>query len=388
MINDELLTYIKKEYFKGNTLEEIKENLLNNNWSIEDIDNSFDLLLKKGFLLPQKEKNSKVNFKINNPYFSFLKKKNKFILYFLIVFLFFLIIFFYSYYLGYFTNAKKIIKNTQIALQEANSFKTKGNLILDWSEVDSNSIINNLTKDLSFSQNFNLNFDGFLNFFQENQINFDFNLNAFLGSNTFSSNLKLIDKNLYLQLKELPELSFFEPIFFLKNNYIYFPLNSFVLDEEKNYFLNLNQTQKKELNQIFENSSFFKIEKKIGIKKINNINSYLFLFSLNKEGVENYLENVYEYFKKNNLENEILLYAKNNYKDLLNNLSTFNGEFYINSKNYLPVKISFDIKLINLNNSDLNNLKLKKTIYFSDWNLKFENQIPDNSINFEDFFIF
>lgn len=381
MVTNELLEYVKREYLKGLPLDDIKKVLLNNNWSVGDVDKALNsVFLEKQNTL---NKNQKGNFKMLHPYPQKECKKSKKTLVLALILFIFLAVFsgsIYAYSLGYFNSSTKIIQNMEENISHVKSFSFKSDTNIDWSLVQEDIILNEFSMGLSSARNFSFILESKYEFFKLDDIKFQNDMLFKLGAINVGLETRFLDKTLYFQIKELPALAMLKNFLIGQNKWLKFtsadlekdilPIDSSLVEQD--FIKDLN------IKPFLLNKDFFVLNKRLPVEEINKKKSYHFIFSLNQENIKKYL--LAEVEKSSlpedfDLTNSFDLEKK--IEDIFSSMKNFHGEIWIDQKTDFPTKLFISFSM--------GEVLIQNTTFFHNWNEFIQIEKPAESFTLEEF---
>jgi len=159
----------------------------------------------------------------------------------------------------------------------------------------------------------------------------------------FSLDLKMVNKLIYVKLKNLPKSKPFD-LTFLEDQWIKIDsekdLKLTKLEEKVNKELSTTE-QAEKIKSIFEESKVFQITEKLPSEKIEGVNVYHYKFIIDKEGLKQFIIETNEALMEKMLSEKEVLELE---KTINNAIDLYEGEIWIGKKDLLPHKIFVNLK--------------------------------------------
>lgn len=400
MVKSELLDYINGEVAKGVPLSFIKETLRKNDWSDADIEEACEALFPEE--KPVEIDKNVNSFGMMNPYPATpdeAKMKKRFFLWGMVALVFLLLAggTIYGYYSGYLVSMPKVAQEAMSRVAKSSSVNFDTTTTLDWSQMQEGTAYDAFSGGLASSRKLSFNIKGQYDSFHADDVKGSLELLFTLGAVTSDVEVKLAKEVLYAEVKQFPNIAFFDQFTKLQNKWVKFSVpevQKFRTDNLLNQstlmtfsgvdpivIANLQDAQKSKLYEITREANFFKITKKLPVEDINGDASYHFVFEPDYPGIKTYLDNLKVYA------NTLVNYgvpafdSEKAYQKITTSVKSFEGNAWVSRKTGFPTKVAITMSLANPEKLDTGVLKIESTSLFSNWNIPITVTAPEESID-------
>jgi len=400
MVKNELLDYINGEIAKGIPLNFIKETLRKNDWSDVDIEEACEVLFpEEKPIAIDKNVNS---FGMMNPYPVMpdeAKMKKRFFLWAMVALVFLLLAggTIYGYYSGYLVSMPKVAQEALGLVAKSSSVNFDTTTTLDWSQMKEGTGYDTFSGGLASSRKLSFNIKGQYDSFHADDVKGSLELLFTLGAVTSDVEVKLAKEVLYAEVKQFPNIAFFDQFTKLQNKWVKFPvpevqklrtdnlLNQSTLltfsGVDPMVVANLQAEQKSKLYEITRNASFFKITKKLPVEDINGDTSYHFIFEPDYPGIKTYLDNLKVYAGTLVNYGVPAFDSEKAYQEITTSVKSFEGNAWVSRKTGFPTKVTITLGMVNPQKIDQGELKIETTSLFNNWNIPITVTPPEESID-------
>ena len=381
MTTPELIKYVKNETDKGVARNVITDNLKTQGWTDRDIVEVYNIINQ---VPTNKEETIRKAFRIS--------KKTIITILSLVIFLFVLFGFFYAS--GYFLKSNNLFSRFSNSAEEIKSLSYDIDFKFDASDLK----IDN--KDMiyfgdSSSKVYNFTGVGSADFSNKDNLKFQNTFSFKVGEIEGSIDVKMINKNIYLNIVKAPEIGFIS-LSSIENKWISIPIEaemSEMIDNSlasgspfsSSIFSELTDEQEKELIKIFNNATLIKIKKRHLPEMIDGSLTYHINFDLDKEGLVKFMKEIELFVYDLNGEELQDTFSDNNYEEIFDNLKNFNGEIWVGVFDNLPRKLNVSFEGYNPKEPTDGILKFNISARYYNWNKPIIIEKPEKSVNFEEF---
>lgn len=350
MSDQKLLDYVKQQLQQGETREQIQGALLAKGWQLEAINEAFN---------PPASSNQPVF----QPTFSrpAVKRSKKILLSVIIIGGSLIIGGGVFAYLNYFQQTpEKVVKKMLLKLTEIKSFEYAGEANTEINQGDSTNANSDLSQPLQLfsgkkQSKSSSQYSGAIDIYDTANpkvlVSFNIKTDALpLAELAVGVELRVVDKVIYAQLSEAPNLGFFD-LSSVQNQWIKIDMEAIKkqfgskqLDDQlakiqENQELSPEQIER--LKTTFEQAEIFKITEKLASEKISGVDTYHYKFTVSQEGLKKFIITSSQIFQKRSLtETELAAFNKG-----FETMGPVDGEVWIGKKDFFPYKITFELNV-------------------------------------------
>ncbi|MBP6905007.1 MAG: hypothetical protein KBB91_03055 [Candidatus Pacebacteria bacterium] len=376
MITKDLEDYIRTSLAKGIPYETIRTNLLTQGWHADEIQQAYTAQVSIS-LTPISQH--------RKPVFS------KIVLILPVLVLGAAVA--YAHYTGYFMSLDTITSQSLTAAQQSKSASFDTTVTVDI-PLSTAGVTDSLEQQMqsSFSGTYSLTAKGSFDF--TDTVNSKTTTALSLVSNKLTTSLELrtVQGTLYARILKAPTIAFLPVLTSIENKWVSFPYDNpssqatqlpiaALTGVDMSIIEKLTDEQKQGLYDITKDATFIRITKRLLPEKIGDTLSYHFIFDLDREGIEAYLENVKEYIRDIGKDDSYLsTFDPTQYGENLDKVKNFSGELWIGKNDHLLYKalVGFDIET-----EDQKSVAVSIASIFSGWNTPVVVEIPQGVVTFE-----
>lgn len=374
MITKELEEYIQLSLAKGIPYETIRTNLLTQGWHADEIQQAYSI-------------------QASQPLVSVLKPKRHIALKIVgaVLVLAGCAAAAYGYYTGYFLSLDQITSQSIAAARQAKSGVFDTTVAVTLPTPASDSLMASMLQ--SFAGTYSLTAKGTFDFNDEAHTKTASTIS--LTSNKFSTALELRATNgtLYARILKAPTMAFLPILSGMENKWVSFPYSNDTSSQsvaipidalvgvDTSIIDTLTDEQKQKFYDMTTKAHFIKITQRMLPEKIGDRLSYHFVFDIDHEGVQTYLQDVKEYINEiGKNDSRLSTFDPTSYTKELDSLKNFKGQLWIGRSDHLLYKVlaTFDIEA-----SDGTATPVSVASIFSDWNTPQPVEVPTGIITIE-----
>lgn len=412
MITPELITFIKQQLAAGMTHEQISQTLQSNGWTTADVSDAF-VQLNSPYVtptapaMPIMQPTAPVMAQPATQYQQPVgvmtqgtvppRKKIGWMIAIIA-----LIVLIggggaYAYFAGYFSPLETITTSAFDAARNATSAEFDTTITVDASALapTGNEAMQLLPGDI-FSKESRVTLKGSYDISDPKSPKGQGELSVSFGAIKGSAELRVLDRTLYGQLIQAPTIALIPMISQYEKKWFSFPLGSGDGDVspislasipgiDAGIINDLSDDQKDRLLAITKSAHFIQVTERLAPETVGGEFSYHFKFILDREGIQNYFDDVKNYLSEvgkddsriSSLDPEI-------FNESLDKIQDFTGEAWIGQKDHLPHKVAVDFNIV-AGDDDTKVIKMGIVSIWSDWNQPIDVQAPEGSVTFEEF---
>jgi len=399
MVNQQLLDYIKQKLQQGMSREQIKSSLIADGWQEADINEAFVSIDSQNQLSSQENISTQ---QFPTSFQKPVRKINKTLLAVISIVGILVVaggIFGYFYYFR--ETPEKVIEKMWARLAEVKTVEFQGKIKAQGVNVpdllgEDSFMEPNQQEPSKQTANLSFNFNGKTDI---NDVNnpkasfvLDIKTDALKKSKQEESILglevRLIDKVYYIKLNNIGLID----LSFLLNQWIKIDpeaiVNKFAPEEFKKQIeevqkqQELTSEQEEKLRQIFAQSKVIKVTEELASEEIEGVNTHHYKFSIDKNELKKLILDINDTVVKGRTLTDKEIAEIDRDLEVIESLGS--GEIWVGKKDYLPYKISWEIK--EMKESEVGGEQLTATLLFRNYNKPVQIDVPSPVKNFEEIF--
>lgn len=408
MVNQQLLDYIKQQLQQGISQEQIRSSLMANGWQEADINEAFSSMnYPSSSTPPDNIAAQQFSTTSQQP----ARRINKTLLAVISILGILIIGGGVSGYFYYFRETpEKVIEKMTTRLTEVKTLEHQGEIKAEITTPD-------LLGGFNFMQpvqqtpsekasNFSINFSGKRDIGDLNNLKelctFNIRTDALKEltqeESVFGSEVRIIDKVVYVNLNNLPNLEFFD-LSLLSNQWI--KIDTEVIKNQlglENFEEQIKEAQKQQeltpeqvekIKQIVEQAKVFKITEKLTSENIEGVSTHHYKFLIDKNELKKLIVDIIKIVDigkvvlDKTLTDEELAEFDKEFDKGLEVIKTLDGEIWIGKKDYLPYKILLTLEIEETAESETAG-RLTTTMSFKNYNKLVQIDTPSPVKNIEE----
>ena len=419
MITNQLLDYIKRQMSIRASKETIINNLKLAGWLDADISEAFKIIVPE--VTPVINLNNTVSPQVNTTpnviqsakielqpisqpvdstqsAISFFRRKKLFLPIFIIILFILAGGGAYAFYSGFFVSLPGLFSESIDNIRTVSSITYDTTIDVDLSNIKkeaglSSPFMGDIFNSDKVAITVKGSYDGFDENNKKNLTNITFNSGAF----SLEAELITIDDTLYGTIKNIPVLSVLPDFSTFQNKWISFPYKSEDDQVVNNPIIGfsgffgidpglldkITPEQTEHLYQLSRDAHFIKVAKRFPPETITGEMSYHFLFDLDREGIDKYLQALKEYINSIGKDDSYLsAFDPMSFSENLDDILDFKGEVWIGRKDKLVRKVIVDFNT-NYGDDTITLIPVRLVGVFSGWNQPVSITAPAESVPLE-----